>query len=86
MTISPAKKQRKNAASTPREPRRTAQRLVTVEGTVAMSPEEAWALYDEQARRRLGISADDFDRLLARGPIPDEDAYIHVSMFRCTRP
>lgn len=58
-------------------------------GIQFLSPEEAWALYDSEARELLGISADEFEEHWARGDLKErieEPNVLRVYMIRTARP
>jgi hypothetical protein len=56
---------------------------------VALTPDESWALYDELARKELGMSAEEFERAWQAGEFAgreEEDGVLWVWMLRTTRP
>ena len=54
-----------------------------------LDAEEAWALYDSEARKHLGISADEFERAWEQGALRarlEESEVLRVAMLRSARP
>ena len=87
MAISPARKPTKSAKGAATATARRKQPLpFLVEGMITLTPEEAWEAYDAEARELLGMSAEEFDRMLETQPLPDEDRFVRVSMRRCPKP
>lgn len=87
MAISPAQKPLKSArVPASAAARRKAAEPFQVEGMITLTPEEAWEAYDAEARELLGMSAEEFDRMLETQPLPDEDRFVRVSMRRCPKP
>lgn len=55
----------------------------------ALTPREAWDLYDQQARELLGMSAEEFDAALEAGDFNgriEERPVLKVWMIRTPRP
>jgi hypothetical protein len=55
----------------------------------ALTPKEAWALYDSEARKHLGIPAEEFESAWEQGAFRDrleDPAVLRVAMLRSARP
>ena len=88
MAISPAQKPLKSArVPASAAARRKAAEPFQVEGMITLTPEEAWELYETEARDLLGMSPDEFERQVEElGYLPDERNWVMVSMFQCAKP
>lgn len=88
MAISPARKPTKSAKGAATATARRKQPLpFQVEGMITLTPEEAWELYETEARDLLGMSPDEFERQVEElGYLPDERNWVMVSMFQCAKP
>ncbi|MCK9517415.1 MAG: hypothetical protein M0R74_00085 [Dehalococcoidia bacterium] len=75
--------------------RRAIQRARRVTGrelppsVVVLAPDDAWMLYDAEARKHLGMSAEEFERAWNRGEFrtrQEEPQVRRVLMIRTSRP
>ncbi len=62
-----AKPRRKSASGVSAGARTTTGGTSLPEGVTVLSEEEAWALYDAQARKHLNMGAEEFERAWKRG-------------------
>lgn len=78
----------KASRSGPR-PHRATDAAVAIPTPVALSPAEAWALYDARTRELLEVSADEFERRWEAGEYEgrqEEQSLRRVLMLRTARP
>jgi hypothetical protein len=77
-----------------KSPRRKTERqpesaLPRIPGVTFLTAEEAWAMYDCEAREALGMSAEEFDEALAAGKFDsriEEPSVLRVYMIRAPKP
>jgi hypothetical protein len=51
-------------------------------GQIGLTREEAWAIFDEQARAYLNMSAEDFVRRYGAGTLEDSPDVVYLLMLR----
>jgi hypothetical protein len=77
-----------------KSPRRKSERqaesaVPRIPGVTFLTAEEAWAMYDREAREALGMSAEEFDTALAAGKFDsriEEPSVLRVYMIRAPKP
>jgi len=71
------------------EPEARTHRAPRVAKPLILSPQQAWEMYDAEARDLLGLSADEFEKLCESGEIGgriEEPHVLEVWMIRAPKP